>query len=691
MPDALARLIAKEFFTYPVKHGPGHAYESRFPYVTNYFVPSLSVPHIVPDNTYRPEVVVAIDFNHTFVLSDIDYGDAKIDQYGNLVSGKRPVSRETLQRAGRSLRQFFEYYFEYILSYGKDYRKSELFNSVNQLSKTVGNDEDFSLFINYLLNYFITSVSVSKESNNIGTATISIRDNYNLTKDNKIRLFFDKTFSILNQIFAPMLPIMVWARGRIYKDWVFPLFDGYITSVTDSNAAGFTSLTINCRDALELARISQEMVDPSIMQVGELEGKTKEAINIFSKPFYGVDHFDIVQGMFLGGHIKWDPQKGRILVPREYGTDTSKNKRSGYLSFDGLGNFGKATNASADVWGGGATTNDEDQAFIENGACRRDNFSLRKALNLTKHTRRRFVSTWGSEITPYRIWNTQSQKQFEATFDSRLSIVQSVADIVYYNLYVDGFGNVRYHPMRLSTDFLKYDLIYLKPDNTPVYHERFFPGAQILGPEEIISTASIYNVEELITFLRLSGNFEVGGNDDPEPMGLIGQYSADNLLRRFGYRRKGVKNELFTENLKLTTGDGKYVRFLDLAAREFLLFSNAQLYTRQDNMIFRPELEVASPLYVLPSREIFYVNSLTHTINIGGEATTSVNSNFGRSELMPAPDLYTYILKSENIYRVNKGKDQLPELPGYRFLNDYEKKVDKALEYYDALSNSQFA
>jgi len=673
MPDVIASALAKELYSYSVRHGPGQQHEAFFPFVKNYFVPSLGIPYIVPDNTYRPEILVAIDFNHTFVL-------AETDADGNQLPGQRPVSQETLQRVGHNLLQFFSYYFEYVLSYGKNWKKSPLYDALMQ-ARVMGNNEEISLFINYLINFFITSVTVNKVSSGIGSATIDIRDSYNLTKDGKLRLFFDKTFNILSQLFAPMLPIMVWSKGRMYKDWTFPLFDGYITSISDSNTEGFTSLTLECRDSLELARVSYEMVQPSIIQVGERS--TKEAINIFNKPFYGIDHFEIINAMFVGGSLKWDPVKGRIADITVADTDAkSKNKKSGYLSFFGLGNFGVATNATADGSGG---TDEALDLFVENGAYRKDNFSLRKALELTKHTRKRFVSSWGSETTPYRIWNTQSVKTFESSFDSRLSIIQGVAEMVYYNLYVDGFGNVRYHPIRLGTDFLKYDLVYLKENNDPVHHERLFPGMQVIGPEEIISTSSSYNVEELKTFLHLEG-FYPFSDADPRVVDLVGSYTATNLLRRFGYRRGSVTNPLFNVNPKLVTRDGDHVKFMDLAARELLMFENAQLYTRQDNIVFRPELEVASPLFIVPDREIFYVNSLTHNIPIGAEPTTSINSNFGRSELMPAPDLYTYIVKSENLYRVNTRKDQLPELPGLRFQTDFEKKFDSAMEYYDKKS-----
>ena len=58
-----------------------------------------------------------------------------------------------------------------------------------------------------------------------------------------------------------MVPVMVWAKGRFYKDWWFPIFDGYVMSVEPSDNNGFAQLTITCRDLVEgYSGIDKELI-----------------------------------------------------------------------------------------------------------------------------------------------------------------------------------------------------------------------------------------------------------------------------------------------------------------------------------------------------------------------------------------------------------------------------------------------
>jgi hypothetical protein len=129
-----------------------------------------------------------------------------------------------------------------------------------------------------------------------------------------------------------------------------------------------------------------------------------------------------------------------------------------------------------------------------------------------------------------------------------------------------------------------------------------------------------------------------------------------DLGKRFKYRRREVSNPLFNNNPDVRVGIGETRKFMDVAAEALLAFMNAELYSRQDNIIFRPELQIAAPVLIYngsnQTNEIFYVQSLDHSITIGGEATTSINSNFGRKILDAAPDVSSYISYTKRYYKI---------------------------------------
>jgi hypothetical protein len=477
MPGGIAEALIHELFNGRTKCGPKHQYDAYHPRVIDNFMPNPGCPYIIPDVTFHPEIVVALDFNYEAT-----------DQV-------RVLSEDRLRKIALDLLNYFAYYFEYVLSYGKNSPATTTQLGAER-SRILANLDEISLFLNQFINYFITAVSVSRASGEIGTASITLKDQMNFVENQKVRLFIDKSVNILNQLFMPMLPVMIWARGRLYTEWYFPLFDGLITSVTDSDDSGFEGIVLNCRDVLELARISYEMVNPAILQVKEKYEKQQTAINIFSKPFYGIDHFQIISSMFTGGAVKWDSVKGRIVgIDIGNSAQDKKNEKSSLLSFDGLGNFKTASDfidtPDFDLF------DVADNKAIYHPRHSKNSLMGRFVREVSHKYRPRVIESWGTNLTPYRGFETKSVDTFTSTFDSRLSILQGTSELVYYSLYVDGYGNVQYHPMRLSLKYLNYDMISW-PGGARKTHAWAFPGAQIIGYDDLINSSSTINVEELV-------------------------------------------------------------------------------------------------------------------------------------------------------------------------------------------------
>jgi hypothetical protein len=441
----------------------------------------------------------------------------------------------------------------------------------------------------------------------------------------------------------------------MFKDFYFPLFDGYIMQMNPSNAQGFTTITVQCADTLELARISQEMINPAILQVDEF--RKQKAINIWAQPLYGLDHMVIFHTMFHGGKVVYTKNGGRIVGDGYSDADVlsylgwpKKNQKSQFLNFSALGNFGLADEDSEK-----STISPHDlanQSFVH-----KNDFSLGRAIRETSHkSRPRYTSSWGYNITPYRIFNFQAPNIYDSTFSDRLSILRDVAGMTYYELYVDGYGTVHYHPMRFSNDFLHWDIISSK-DFLDDHFDRF-PGSQIVTPEEVINVSSSFNIEQLVTFLRLSGvHPTLGNNSRSEPLELTGSAIAEEHMARYGYRRKDIKNALFNFNPSMYDNGGNKianVKFLDVAASALMRYANSELYSRTANIVFRPEMQLARPVFFTDDDMVFYIQSLSHSVTIGGDATTSINGNFGRKDRHPPTDLLNYILTTQKLYNLTK-------------------------------------
>ena len=331
----IVNILISELFRDFTACGPNHEYLAYHPKVRLDATKDIKdLPYVIPDRCYHPEIYASIDFTYAFT---VNVETPKRKGQTKKIEGKPLVSKATLKRTTKQLLDFISYYFEYAKSYEVSEDRSSRIDMFNRVANSLINtDDDFekSLFINKVLNMFVNSFTVMRAKNAIGTCSVVFRDNPKFSgAGSRTLLFMDRAFSILSQVFVPQLPIMIWAKGRIYKEWYFPIFHGYLTRIVPGDSQGFTTITVEAKDILELARVTHEMINPALIQVEDIV--TQKVLNYFEKPLYGLDHMKIFHGMFHGGGLKYDPIKGRIID-----IDLAKdNPKKGYYGFTALGNF----------------------------------------------------------------------------------------------------------------------------------------------------------------------------------------------------------------------------------------------------------------------------------------------------------------------------------------------------------------
>lgn len=676
--DAIQRAVIERYYKYTISGLPNDG-EQSFPDGNNSIsktVPALQ--YLVPPATFRPKVFVSFDFTHTFVETLPGKGFVPEEE-------RRLVPKDSLlayaQKLYVNLSSFLEVITVMTGENGKDTANVD-FLKILQLKSSVFDETSANEFINTVINFFLTSVQTNMVRREIGTANITFKDNRNVAGVQgtmPFRLLFANDQSILSQLFVPMLPVKVWVKGRFYQDYYFPIFDGYITNVTPQDNQGFSELQIICKDVLELARISVEMINPAI--INQAEVKTIETVNFMSKPFYNHNHSWIVKALFMGGPVKYSPKKfpgnmdqarsdarefvesgiskvANIFLKNTVNILTGKANISedaddGSLKFTQLDNFDLLSNLDMGMnYAAGFEKKLED--YIENGAIPENQFSVYEMIARTTHKQKRKLIIWGEEITPYRIFALQGVEIFKADFSSRLDVISDIAQEIYHDFYVDGNGAVHFHPQRFYNDFLINDVSCTTKAGA---YKASMPwlGVNIIGPEETVSSSTTLNLDELTTHLRLKGQDDVG--IDPEILGVIGKAVHKKYLRKYGYRRREVPSALFNTQLNLGD-DGK--TFGNLMAACLLIYGNGELYTKEMSIICRPELStigVSRPIFCTEDKTVFYLNSVAHSITVGGDATTTINMSFGRKEEETAPDLFNFILATEKAYVVRDNNE----------------------------------
>lgn len=670
----ITNLITAELFRREISCGPRLVDKEYFP-ITNASVSNVigqdgkPLTYVVPSETFHPEVYVSLDFTHSFV--ETVPGQKTTEEQSRL------IPEDNLRNIAEKFYKFVNYYLDNIGSYdaAKSAVSGDLFGPENVNIKDKS-EMEINIFLNEIVNYFLTSVNIQMSRRDVGSATIVMKDTKNLigrTGNRSYRLLADMNLSVMYQLFVPMLPITVWAKGRFYRNYYFPIFDGYISSVSTPDNQGFAEVQITCKDVLELARISNEMVRPSLIKQAEV--KNIDTLNFQAMPFYNHDHVEIVKRIFLGGKLSFVKGNNEVqdsVRLAEQAVQTQSERAAQQAGSTGL-DFMKLENFNyigSDESGFSVKIN----SYYNSLAIRKTEMSILEIVRRTSHKENpRNLILWGGEITPYRIFNINDNvDMFKSDFSSRLDVLNEVSELIYHDFYVDGAGNVHFHPQRMSNNFLLKDIITYSDDSL-IQTDIIWPGANVLGPEEVISCSSMLNIDELVTHLKVVGQDDSVA--DVDELGcLVGRAVHRKYLNRFGYRRELVICQLFNSNFNVD-GDVKNkdktagLTFGNLLAGCMLVYKNAELYTKEVSLVFRPELTLCRPVFFTEDKTIFYVNSISHSINIGGDATTTINCSFGRKEDETPVDLFNFMVATQKIFKLRKSgqsidsKDLLNKLP----------------------------
>lgn len=598
---------------------------------------SSSLFAVVPDQIYKPRIKVCIDFNHTY--ADVGEDDNLAKLLRTNTKKQRIIPFPTLQEIYKKIVKYNAVFFEYNKVFSSSLHIGS--STYDSLMQNITNETFVNEFLNKFINMFVTNVRTDRRINGIGTAVVSLRETSQNKGYKRASLLFDDSQPFDTQLFNPYLPITIFVSGRIYKNYMFPIFSGFLFQINPKNSNGFKSLELNCADMLKLMEYSYENVSPALIQLAEL--KKNETYNIYSTPFYGVQHLKIFKSIFNGGKILYgeDIEESNLTTSQLQ----TKSSAEGTVTFSNLGfRFVERSDENKFI---NEEKLDDLPTYLEN--MHADVMS--SLLKTTSYdSKPRCLIYWGDQLTPYRIFNVNTQQIYSSEFSSRLQILQETAARVYYNFYMDVYGNACYHPYRLSNNFLEYFCISINRSKFSM-RQHLFKNCLIIPPEEITDISDMINVDNISTVLILKGIADVANTGASELQNLYGTAVDLKNLRRYGYKRKEVQDDLANQNPEINDSSGKKLKYMDVLAKERLRHDNAEAYTRSVNIILRPELELALPIYFEDSDDVFYIQAISHSINVNEVSTTTVTCNFGRKYKQLPPDMFSFIVTSENLYK----------------------------------------
>lgn len=502
--------------------------------------------------------------------------------------------------------------------------------------------------LNRFVNQSITSVrTTNADKLGTGTASISLEcvDYQWIFQDNSDSIF---TELFGKPIFLEGLYFTIDGIGRYNPNKYYRIFTGSISSVTFIDNPLERRIELQAKDLSRLLGISRYNTHPAFLEsdMAAIQGKA----TIFASNLTDLGNIEIAN----------------IIIPD---IDAESGKWSNQVD--------KYSPASLrEMWKNTDKLVRTEQTPTGDTDIVEENFQVCYAKSAASFDKKDvptpYKLLWGDTVVEGEAFTKDSKnkhpiynKMFNISqlriseFKTRLDVLNEVSMLSLFATYIDGSGNIHFHPYR-------YDYLSMEDEDTPVIPlyegeaiSRYGTGEKenkylyTLDPGESLSESSSMNEDDIVTALRVNGQGDFGIWQSMKKINP--EHIRPFLLWRDGARRYGLRER------NVSTGafnSGEQVESFAIA-----LFM--RMYLEREKMTvtipFRPELQIDRPFYIKHRKHVYHIKGISHSYSTGsdrgpGDFTTTVTLFAGRP-LKWGNILHTNLFrtkKPEELYKVYK-------------------------------------
>lgn len=451
-------------------------------------------------------------------------------------------------------------------------------------------------------NKYITSIQVDL---NVDSAPGSASFNLSIPRHSVDEFYFDG-----NPLITPMMEVEIYAKGYFLVEGLpqyYPIFWGLVTEVSESYSGGAHTFSVNCSDILKWWEHCKMNVNPAFTQpLGQL-GR-----NIFGNVFFGTNPYDIIwtlaQQSFgdvvvgtgsLVSMYKEQQQKQTFNAAlsdiMQYWNQRFSQIRSNLLLY---GTRGTAVRGDL-LYSQYKDHKGDGQRFASQ--------AVRQANGGPDASQLGFDPT-DPEVQAFRTQFSQAgQVNFwQSEYQTKLEVANAAKEAIGYEFYMDVTGDIVFKPPFYNLDILS---------NKPV---------SWIQDIDIIDYDLSQSEAEVVTQIQLqgsyAGNVDYGFPEEATPFTSVTDY---HLLRKYGWRTQTFNSEFMADPVKMF-----YVG-MDMLDR-----MNSKRHRGTVNVPLRPELRLGFPVYLASKDQIWYVQGISHNIQFGGRATTTLTLTAKRQKFL---------------------------------------------------------
>lgn len=477
---------------------------------------------------------------------------------------------------------------------------------INGESEVIGCGHCFRKFD---LNKYITSIQVDLNVDSVpGSASINLAIPRHSVDD----FFFDG-----NPLITPMMEVEIYAKGFFLIEGMpqyYPIFWGMVTEVSDDYSGGAHTVSINCADILKWWELCKMNINPAFTQGSGQLGKS-----IFGNVLFGSNPYDMI--WTLAQQAFGDVVVGSGSLVSLYKEGTQKQTfnaaltdimaywqrrfskiRSNLLLYGTRGNAvrGDLLYQSYQKQGGG-------KKFKNSKAVPFASQAVRQANGGEDGSQMVFDPT-SPAVTAFRTQFSQAgQVNFwSSEFQTKLEIANACKEAIGFEFFMDVTGDIVFKPPFYNLDILS---------NKPV---------SWIQDIDVIDWNLSESEAEAVTQVQIQGSFggtiDYGMPEEATPHTSVTDY---HLIRKFGWRTQTINSEFSGNTLQM------FYIGMDMIDR-----FNSKRFTGSVNIPLRPELRLGFPIYLAPKDQIWYVQGISHNIEFGGRAQTSLSLTAKRSKFV---------------------------------------------------------
>lgn len=445
-------------------------------------------------------------------------------------------------------------------------------------------------------NKYITSIQVDLSVDSPpGSATINLSIPRHTVDD----FYFDG-----DPIVSEMMEIEIFAKGYFLVEGLpqyYPIFWGLVTEVTDDYSSGEHTVSIHCADILKWWELCKMAVNSAFTspQPGQ------RGMSLMGNVFFGENPYDMIwtlaQQSFgdivvgTGSLINFIPEAGTnkstfkaaLSDIMMYWNERFTRMRSNLLLY-GVNGVAVRGDTLYSTYRSGGKSGKDNLKHLASRAVAQANGGPDAGQMIFDPT--------DPNVVAFKTIFQVSVPFWQSEYQTKLELATATKEAVGFEFYMDVDGSIVFKPPFYNLDVLA---------NKPV---------SWIQDIDVIDWSWSKSEEPVVTQIQMQGsmygNIDYGFGEETTPSTTVTDY---HLLRQFGWRTQTYNSEFLGDPLQM------FYHGMDILDR-----LNSRRHRGSVSIPLRPELRLGFPVYVGPKDQMWYVSGISHNIQFGGRAQTSL-------------------------------------------------------------------